>query len=134
MAIQQAGQTFYSFQELASILKTEPENITKFVTQTKFSGISEINGNRFVGEQYLSEFFSSYVSASKIKGNFYQIPEALSNSSDPWAITLAEMYRHEFAYPFTVSPSQGQQLKDLICDINPSTSLEIGCFIGISTI
>ncbi|MDH5541499.1 MAG: class I SAM-dependent methyltransferase [Nitrospinota bacterium] len=64
----------------------------------------------------------------------YVIPGHLKNSSEPWAVALAGMYREKASYPAPLSPAQGDLLRTFIANIAPSTVLEIGCYIGISSL
>jgi predicted O-methyltransferase YrrM len=94
----------------------------------------EFKGTRFVAKQHIGKFFSDYVSHLNITPKAYKIPENLLSSRCSWANTLVNMYNEKFAYPTCVSPDQGQLLKDIVSRVNPRIILEVGCFIGVSTI
>ncbi len=64
----------------------------------------------------------------------YVLPDSVRECTSPWATTLAGLYRNPISLPSSLSPEQGQLLKDLICNTDPRAIMEIGCFIGISTI
>ncbi|MEF2231966.1 MAG: class I SAM-dependent methyltransferase [Pseudodesulfovibrio sp.] len=51
----------------------------------------------------------------------------------PWAKTLTAIYREDAAFPASISPQQGEFVRSVIQNINPKRCLEIGCFIGAST-
>lgn len=52
----------------------------------------------------------------------------------PWAKALKGIYEEDAAWPASMSPQQGEFLRSLIQNINPKKCLEIGCFIGASTL
>jgi predicted O-methyltransferase YrrM len=58
----------------------------------------------------------------------------LANVSLKWAEVLRESYAHPMAFPGSISPSAGEMLRALIYNIAPNNVVEIGCFMGISTI
>ncbi|MDR3299122.1 MAG: hypothetical protein LBU43_03750 [Candidatus Accumulibacter sp.] len=51
----------------------------------------------------------------------------------PWVDSLRELYSVPVAFPASLPPSQGIQIRDLILREKPARVLEIGCFIGISS-
>jgi cephalosporin hydroxylase len=47
---------------------------------------------------------------------------------------VAAMYGHPCAYPACLSPSQGRQLREIVLERKPREILEIGCFMGVSSL
>jgi predicted O-methyltransferase YrrM len=132
--MEEIKQTSFSTADLAQMLKTDVEKVTTFLNHSGFVETVEVNGEKFTAEENLQKFFRSYVSFYDIALKSYEIPEDLANSGSPWATTIVDMYNQSFAFPASVSPSQGQLLKSIVCNLNPQIVLEIGCFIGISTL
>ena len=58
----------------------------------------------------------------------------MKNCSEAWAIALTSMYHEKAAYPAPLSPSQGDLLRAFVVNVNPVNVLEIGCYIGISSL
>ncbi len=65
----------------------------------------------------------------------YPLPRFLAEpGDDPWRRVLRDIYISKNAMPATLSPEQGQLLRALICNIAPDVMVEIGSFIGVSTL
>ncbi|MEL6795777.1 MAG: class I SAM-dependent methyltransferase [Planctomycetota bacterium] len=64
----------------------------------------------------------------------WTFPDWLRNDSVPWLRTLAELYDHPAAFPASISPEAGLLLFSLVRNIRPRTVVEVGSFIGVSTI
>jgi predicted O-methyltransferase YrrM len=65
---------------------------------------------------------------------FYAIPDNLKGGGPAWRTALRELYGEEFACPASLSPSQGELLRSLVFNLQPRVCLEIGCFVGASTL
>jgi predicted O-methyltransferase YrrM len=63
----------------------------------------------------------------------WEFPEYLDGSV-PWVGVLRELYASPLSFPASFSPQAGLLLHALVRNIRPRTALEIGSFIGISTI
>ncbi len=50
-----------------------------------------------------------------------------------WVSSLRRLYSVPVAFPASIPPSQGVQIRELILRETPQRVLEIGCFIGISS-
>ncbi len=135
MPVNYENETLYSSEELSQILKVTQEEITQFVKDKHFNTIV-LQDEIYVTKNTLENFFDEYFSFKGIAvdNNCYKIPDWLRNCTSPWAVTLIQMYQKSFNHPSPVSPEQGEFLKSLVCNINPSNIVEIGCFTGISTI
>lgn len=64
----------------------------------------------------------------------WQVPEWLLSDSSKWAQNLVEMYEEPVSFPASLPPSQGQIIHDLVLRHKPITVVEIGCFIGVSSV
>lgn len=58
----------------------------------------------------------------------------LEHCTLPWAQALRELYGHPMAFPASISPQLGELVRGLVLNIAPRMSLEIGCFMGSSTL
>jgi predicted O-methyltransferase YrrM len=52
----------------------------------------------------------------------------------PWADSLKDLYAVPVAYPASLPPSQGLQLRNLVLERELRSCVEIGCFIGVSSL
>lgn len=132
--IKKKNNTLYTVNTLADILKTSPENIVEFIAKNNFIEINSIDGEKAVAEESLDFFFRGYASYNKLPYHFYELPDDLQALNRPWSTIITQMYKKRFAFPASVSPGQGQFLKELVCNLNPKLIVEIGCYIGISTL
>ena len=64
----------------------------------------------------------------------YKVPEYISNSMLAWTKTLTTLYSNPITFPSSLSPTQGGFVKSLITNIAPATVVEIGCYVGVSSI
>lgn len=64
----------------------------------------------------------------------WSFPAWLKNDSVPWLKTLAELYEHPAAFPASISPEAGLLLFSLVRNIRPRHVVEVGSFMGVSTI
>ncbi|HDN26048.1 MAG TPA: class I SAM-dependent methyltransferase [Thioploca sp.] len=64
----------------------------------------------------------------------WELSSLLASSSLKWAEVLRDSYAHPMAFPGSISPCAGEMLRSMICNIAPRNILEIGCFVGISTL
>lgn len=65
---------------------------------------------------------------------FYRLPDILVRSDHPHHAALRKIYSHKAAFPACMSPEQGRLLQALILNLAPKRSLEIGSFIGCSSL
>lgn len=134
MPIHHKRGILYSSLELSQIINVPQEKIDKFIGEEHFTRATKIDNLSYIEKNNLALFFDEFLSYLHIVPTYYKIPEDLKNSTTPWATTLVKMYQGKLAHDTSLSPSQGQLLKDLVCNLHPKNVLEIGCFIGISTI
>jgi predicted O-methyltransferase YrrM len=60
-------------------------------------------------------------------------PEHL-NTQIPWVATLRDLYASPVTFPASISPEAGLLLHSLVRNIRPRTIVEVGSFLGVSTI
>jgi predicted O-methyltransferase YrrM len=132
MLVNYATEDLYSIEYLSQKFQVTLDEIDKVVT-TKNLSKQQNNGKLYIQKSEIRQLIDElFPDVNDDRG--YEIPEYLQKSTSPWAKTLVKMYRENFTYPASVSPSQGEFLKSLMCNIAPKNVVEIGCFTGISTI
>lgn len=67
-------------------------------------------------------------------GDKWQISNFLKQNKARWAKALIRIYKHPMSFPGSVSPFTGELLRALIINIAPKNVIEIGSFLGISSI
>lgn len=67
-------------------------------------------------------------------GDQWAIPDFLKHNTATWATTLAQVYAHPMSFPGSVSPAMGNLLRALLMNIAPRKVVEIGSYIGVSTL
>lgn len=64
----------------------------------------------------------------------WNIPKLIKNSNEIWAKELVNIYEKEISFPASLSPVAGELYRSLILNISPKIIVEIGIFMGASTI
>lgn len=64
----------------------------------------------------------------------WQFPRYLDNPATPWIRVLKEIYASPYAFPASIAPQAGLMLFSLVRNIRPRTVVEVGSFVGVSTI
>lgn len=64
----------------------------------------------------------------------WEFPAYLDNPGSAWLRTLRELYETPGAFPASISPEGGMLLFALVRNIRPRTVIEVGSFLGVSTI
>jgi len=59
---------------------------------------------------------------------------AFLDTSIPWVGVLRDLYAWPLSFPASISPEAGLLLHALVRNIRPRTAVEVGSFIGASTI
>ncbi len=77
---------------------------------------------------------SEIIISSDNHDNLWKVPGFLLNNQEKWAQTLVKVYQHPMSFPGSVSPQMGNLLRALILNIEPVTVMEIGAYIGVSTL
>lgn len=133
MPVNYKSEDFFTYEEISRRLRIPQEELGKFVTENKFNTYN-INDSLYLKKDELENFFEQFLVSIGFSHRYYKIPEFLEKCSSPWAVTLVKMYQEKFAFPASLSPEQGNLLKTLVSNIAPKNVVEIGCFIGVSTI
>jgi cephalosporin hydroxylase len=85
-------------------------------------------------ESTLQFFHSGTTDKAAKPGDKWEIPNFLKQTNTAWAKTLIEIYQHPMSFPGSVSPQMGNLLRALIMNIAPKHVIEIGSFIGVSSL
>jgi len=70
----------------------------------------------------------------KQRSTEYQLPSWMEKNETDWVTSLKRLYEEPVSCPFSLSPAQGELLRSIVLNKNPKVSVEIGCFIGISSL
>lgn len=96
--------------------------------------IKDNQGQYWLAQKDIDTFLENYSSKRNITpNNGYVLPEYMYLSNACWLVTLKKLYQMPVANPASLSPAQGELLKAILANISAKTVVEIGCFIGIST-
>jgi predicted O-methyltransferase YrrM len=61
-------------------------------------------------------------------------PPYLDNPGVPWLMTLKDLYTSPATFPASLSPDAGLMLFGLVRNLRPRTLVEVGTFLGVSTL
>jgi len=64
----------------------------------------------------------------------YSLPKWLRTSSASWTKELCDLYSSPMTRPTSLSPQQGEFLRSIVVNSNPKSMVEIGTFLGVSTL
>lgn len=134
MPITHQGTTCYSIEELLERTHLPPSAVRRCLEDTSFAGALRLNDSVYITEDALSDFFEQCFSHAGVAPSCYAMPDDLQHAASPWTKALLEMYRHPFAFGTSLSPQQGRVLHTLVANMQPRNIVEIGSFIGISSI
>lgn len=121
-----------SVSEIAYYLQVNPKVIFDLIYSGNLQSILANKKRIFTLE--LPRLLEHYKIQQKLESQTWNIPPWLLKNSEGWGKTLVAMYGEEVAFPASLPPNQGKIVYDLIYDAAPKTVVEIGCFIGISSI
>ncbi|MCP3926690.1 MAG: class I SAM-dependent methyltransferase [Desulfobacterales bacterium] len=80
-------------------------------------------------------FFDSGIQTEASKpGDKWPISNFLKQNKAKWAEVLKYIYKHPMSFPGSVSPYTGELLRALILNIAPKNVMEVGSFLGASSI
>ncbi len=86
-------------------------------------------------QEDIDAFLETYRFKRNITSNkCYVLPDYMDLSNTCWLVTLKKLYQMPVANPASLSPAQGELLKAILANLSAKTVVEIGCFIGISTL
>lgn len=131
---QDEADRIFPVAELARMLGAGPAAVAAFLRERPELGALERRGRPGLHEARLDAFFRAWAEAQGIRPKAYDLPPDLLASPEPWACALVRLYREPSAYPACLSPSQGRQLRDLVLAARPARVVEVGCFIGVSSL
>jgi predicted O-methyltransferase YrrM len=89
---------------------------------------------RLAKKALINVYKSTHGDAGAAAAPTYDIPETLGQLQTKWAGALRDIYATPIARPASLSPAQGGLLRSLLINIRPATVVELGCFVGVSTI
>lgn len=99
------------------------------------ASIKDNQGQCWLAQKDIDAFLENYSSKRNITpNNGYVLPEYMDLSDACWLIALKKLYQMPVANPASLSPAQGELLRAILANISAKTVVEIGCFIGISTL
>lgn len=123
---------FYSVKEIASFSTSSIDDVLRVAVSNKLIGHKK-NNDIFIHRDNIKALLAEL--HKDVSRAFYDVATSASlNSPFPWANVLKSVYEEYTACPASLSPQQGELLRSLILNIQPKRSLEIGCFIGASTL
>lgn len=64
----------------------------------------------------------------------WDFPDYLDNPNIPWLVELKKLYESPITFPASLSPQAGLLLHSLIRNIQPTRVVEVGTFLGVSTL
>ncbi|MFX4284476.1 O-methyltransferase [Aliarcobacter butzleri] len=85
--------------------------------------------NRVASDLNLEFFQKNSKNLSK-----WTLPKLIKNSNEIWAKELVKIYERDISFPASLSPAAGELYRSLLLNIAPKTIVEIGIFMGVSTI
>lgn len=133
MPVQHGADQWYSVGELAHFLKADESAVARLLWVDGLRR-EDIAGVGHLHRADLDRFFRTFQAAQAIPESRHALPEWLEGCSAPWAVTLTSRYREPYVYPTALSPTQGDLLRTLVANIAPRTAVEIGSYVGISTL
>lgn len=124
--------------ELSRLIKDLKIDIQEALTLLDKAGHSAIEADGIIRVEQASAdaLLTQYQNQSRVRVSRggYHIPEWMKSSHCPWVEALNQIYQSSLCYPASISPSQGELLRALVHNIAPRTVVEIGCFIGTSSL
>lgn len=95
--------------------------------------VHDEDGGLQVPREDLPRLFALYFKGREY-GLTYRLPGYLEASDAPWCAALRTMYADPVTRPTSLSPQQGEFLRALTVNTNPLTVVEIGAFLGVSSL
>ncbi|QBL09897.1 class I SAM-dependent methyltransferase [Rheinheimera sp. D18] len=127
-------------------MKTDKVRLSRFIRDLKLSeaetnslielSVAGTDGEHWLTQETINTFLEQYTFNRNIVShdNNYSFSDEMESSSSPWLLTLKKLYQMPVANPASLSPAQGELLKAILANISAKTVVEIGCYIGISTL
>lgn len=121
-----------SLNELALRLEVDPQVLVSVgMTANVMASTAD---TRTVPLAKVPELLAAFRTAHARPHEGWDVPEWLDGSDDPVWRVIAEQYREPMTRPASLPPSQGRQLYELILTTAPKQVVEIGSFLGLSTL
>lgn len=100
------------------------------------SSVEDEDGDYWLTQESINSFLANYIRERNILPNkvSYKFPDYMVSANSGWLSILKNLYEMPVANPASLSPTQGELLKAILANISAKTVVEIGCFIGISTL
>lgn len=110
---------------------TEAENV--FLVE---SSIKDEAGELFLTQESIDVFLNNYIRERNILPNKFgnTLPDYMESANSGWLLVLKNHYGMPAANPASVSPAQGELLKAILANVSAKTVVEIGSYLGISTL
>lgn len=121
-----------SISEISYLLNTTPAAVLKCIETEGLQDLL-IQKNK-IKVRDLKCFFEKFKAVHGLKSERWSIPDWLVAAQDAVSKTLVEIYSEETSFPASLPPLQGKQLYDLIVAHAPRRVVEIGCFLGVSSL
>ena len=96
-------------------------------------GIKDLYDEWIINKQLSNHGFEFFQENEKNISK-WNVPKLIRNSNERWAIILNEIYNNKVSFPASLSPAAGELYRSLILNIAPKIIVEIGIFMGASTI
>ncbi len=133
MATNQDNEVLFSDVQIARMTGIRRGEIIQAANGKGYTG-RFVNGMWCLTAQEADEVIAAVHARMAVDNNYYEIPSYLRSVNTKWSETLIRMYSEVFASPLSLSPDQGQLLWSLVRNLSPVNIVEIGCFVGVSTI
>lgn len=123
---------YYAVADIARLTGIVPHDILKKAEELGTPLTSHDNAV-FIERALLPEFFDAFFEGQHYRTR-YRLPSWLASSEEPWCRVVRAVYEESVSRPTSLSPQQGEFLRSLVVNANPRHVVEIGSFIGVSTL
>jgi len=129
-----APPTLIPVAEIARWLELPEERVAGFISGRQSESLDANVPAAAIPASRVGPLIRDLVQAEGLPVKTWGVPESMHASPHPWERMVAAMYAHPCAHPACLPPEQGRQVREMILDRRPETVLEIGCFMGVSSI
>ncbi|MEI6128223.1 MAG: class I SAM-dependent methyltransferase [Pseudomonadota bacterium] len=129
MPIKMDGELFFSIKELSTLSTVGKKKINAVLAEGDYTVVVS-GSDRYIPKKQLGGLFNAI--QKNAPKHYYTLNSQFTDAA--WRKALAAIYKEQIAFPACLAPAQGEFLRSLILNLGPSTVVEIGCFIGASTI
>ena len=131
MNIKCNNKNYYKLTDLAEISDTDYNTALLIAKNT--NSLEYYNNTAVVDKKNFDKLFNTLFEGRHLNTT-YETPSWLKNSNEEWCKVLKEIYKNPITHPASISPQQGEFLRSIILNTNPSVVVEIGTFMGSSAI